>query len=209
MSRGEARKVRNDKKWSVQPTVSKELKECIYRLSYITDEHVKDVIAEICHHGIGKKKINSYLSQNFIRTVRIDNSLYLGDINRVPVNKRTARGSTNRISTRLDGDLHDTLKVLAYALDCSTARACALLLHATIQDIEFMDDFVWKYLKQHVTDDRMKELKKVLKFINENNPYSEEITWGSFLSFLIDEIKESAEKINETVETFVVNHWKK
>jgi len=201
--------MRSDKKWSVQPMVSKELKETIHRLSYITDEPIKDVMEEICQYGISNKKINTHLSKNFIRTVRIDNTLYIGDSNRTPVNRRTARGQSNRISTRVTGQMHDTLKVLAYALDCSTAKACALLLHATIQDVEFMDEFVWGYLKKHVTDDRMKELKKVLKYINENNPYNEDISWGSFLTFLIDEIKDSAEKINETVEAFVVNHWKK
>jgi hypothetical protein len=48
---------------------------------------------------------------------------------------------------------------------------------------------------------RMKELKKVLKFINENNPYEEEITWVTLLSYLFEEIKEGT----STIKTGLVN----
>ncbi|MDW0112151.1 hypothetical protein QT711_03070 [Sporosarcina saromensis] len=201
--------MRSDKKWSVQPTVSIELKDCIYRLSYITDQPVKDVVEAICEHGLERKKVISHLSQNFRRTVRVDNTLYIGDIERIPVKKRIAVGRTERISTRVDGNMHETLKVLAYSLDCSIARACALLLDASVRDVEFIDEFVQNYLQKHVDYNRMKELKKVLKYINENNPYSEEVSWGSFLSYLVDEVKLNAEKIQDSVETFVINHWKK
>jgi hypothetical protein len=48
---------------------------------------------------------------------------------------------------------------------------------------------------------RMKELKKVLKFINENNPYEEEITWVTLLSYIVEEIKEGT----GTIKTALVN----
>ncbi|MEB9310261.1 hypothetical protein P4I99_33175 [Bacillus cereus] len=43
------RKVRKDKKVDIKPTISVDLKECIYRLSYITNKPVKD--GGLCSNG--------------------------------------------------------------------------------------------------------------------------------------------------------------
>ena len=201
------RKVRSDRKRDIKPTVSIELRECIYRLAYITDTPVKDVVEDVCINGIRQKQVISYLSRNFRRTVRIDNTLFLGDMERVSVKKRSVRGQNERISTRVDSDTYEVINTLAYALDCSVSRACSLLLDASIRDVEFLNEFVQNYLSIHVDDKRMKELKKVFRYINQNNPYSKEITWPSFLSYLIDEVKVSAEKVKDTVSGFVINKW--
>lgn len=208
MKSEQGRKVRSDKKWSVQPTVSIELRDCIYRLSKITDEPVKDVIEAICINGIDNKKVITYLSSNFRRDIRINNTLYLGDINRVSIKKRTAPGQSERVSTRVSGNMHERLQVLAYSLDCSTARACALLVDATVRDVDFVNEFVKEYLEKHVDDEQMRELKKVLKYVKANNPYEEEISWAALLSYLIEEVRSGAEKVQDTVTGFVINNWK-
>lgn len=203
------RKVRSDKKWSVQPTISKELKDCVYRLSYITDVPVKDVVEAICSNGIDSKKVMTHLSLNFRRDTRMNNTLYLGDFNRIPIKKRTAPGQSERVSTRVNSDMHESLKVLAYSLDCSTARACALLLDASVRDADFVNRFVKEYLEKNVDDERMNELKKVLKYVKANNPFEEEISWAALLNHLIEEVRYGAEKVQETVSTFVINNWNK
>jgi hypothetical protein len=104
--------------------------------------------------------------------------------------------------------MHERLSVLAYAMDCSVARATGLLLDASVRDVEFINEFVRRYLSEHIDDSRMKELKKVLKYINANNPYSEEISWLAFVSYLMSEMRNGAEKVHETVSDFVVNNWK-
>lgn len=207
MSGVEGRKVRSDKKWSVQPFVSTELRDCIYRLNYITGIPVKDVIEKICENGMRNRRVLSYISMNFRRDLRINNSIYLGDMERVPVSKRSAAGVNERISTRVTGTMHDALKALAYALDCSTAKACALLLDATVRDVEFVNGFVEGYLTKHVDKQRMRELKKVLEYINAHNPYKEEISWANLFSYLVDEVQIHAEKVQDTVTDFVVHRW--
>lgn len=209
MSRGEGRKVRSDKKRDVKPTVSHELKDCIYRLSYITDTPVKDVAEQICINGFGRKKVISHLSTNFRRDIRIDNSVYFGDFDRVSVRKRTAPGQSERISIRFKSDMYERLSVLAYALDCSVARACALLLDSTVREVDFINEFARDYIGKNVDKRRMEELKKVLQYINAGNPYEEEISWYTLLSYLMKEVKVSAEKVQDTVTDFIVHNWSK
>lgn len=209
MSRGEGRKVRSDKKRDVQPTVSKELKDCIYRLSYITDKPVKDIAEQICISGFRRKSVISSLSQNFRREIRVDNTLYLGDVERPTVRKRTRPGHSERITIRFKSDMYERLSVLAYALDCSVARATGLLLDASVREVDFINSFVKGYLTEHVDEKRMEELKKVLRYINSNNPYAEEVSWFVFISYLMSEVKVHAEKVQDTVTNFVVNRWDK
>lgn len=209
MSKGKWRKTRKDKKKDVKPTISKELKDCIYRLSYITDAPIKDVAEKICVDGLKRNKVISYLSQNFKRDLRVDNTVYMGDIERISVKKRTSAGQSERISIRFNASMHERLSALSYALDCSVSRSCALLLDATVRDTNFINEFAYEYLNANVDKERMNELKKVLQYINANNPYQEEISWSVLLSYLMKEVKVHAEKVQETVTDFIVNTWNK
>ncbi|HGE5798668.1 hypothetical protein [Bacillus thuringiensis] len=67
------RKVRKDKKVDIKPTISVDLKECIYRLSYITNKPVKDVALHICDYALHSKEIMEILSESFRRNLTIHN----------------------------------------------------------------------------------------------------------------------------------------
>lgn len=202
------RKVRSDKKRDINPTVSKELRDCIFRLAYITDNSVMSVAEAICINGIGRKQVVSHLAQNFRRPVRIDNTLYMGDLTRLPVKKRTAAGQSERISIRFTSQTYEAIYALSYALDCTVSRACALLLDASVRDSDFINEFVRRYLEDNIDDQRMRELRKVLSYVNANNPYNEEYSWAALLSFMVDEVKSSADKVTDTVSDFIVKHWR-
>ncbi len=201
------RKQRNDKKRDIKPTISRELKDTIYRLSYITDTPVKDVAEAVCINGIGRKMVISYMSQNFRRGVRIDNTIYRGDMSRVPVKKRTAPGQSERISIRFRPQTYEAIYALSYALDCTVSRACALLLDASVRDSDFINEFVREYLEANIDENRMKDLRRVLRYINKDNPYTEEYSWASLLSYMIDEVRTATGKVSDTVTDFIVNHW--
>lgn len=203
------RKVRSDKKRSINPTVSLELRDCIYRLAFITETPIKDVIADILIEGSQRKKPMDHLSQYFIRDVRIGNSLYMGDNQRMAVNRQSSSGKTVRISTRVTQGMYSDLEGIAYSMGSSVSKACALLLNATIRDVEFVNEFVRNYIEANVDAERMKELQKVLKYINAGNPYDERMSWPTLLSYLVDEVKEGAEKLQDTVTEFVINRWDK
>ena len=68
------RKVRSDKKRDVKPTISSNLKHCIYRLSYITSTPVKDVAETLCEKGLRSRKVMDYLSTYFRRDLKFANT---------------------------------------------------------------------------------------------------------------------------------------
>lgn len=203
------RKVRSDKKESVQPFISIELRDCIYRLSDITDVPVKDILETIIKDAISNKKVMDHVSQNFRRDLRINNTIYMGNINRVSIKKSQVHGKKERVSTRVSGATHEQLKALHYALDCSVAMATALLLDANVKITDIVNRIVEQHLNENVDVETMKELRKIMKYIRANNPYDEDISWSALLSYMVDEVKTHVEKVQDTVTSFVINRWDK
>lgn len=203
------RKVRMDKKRDIKPTVSKDLKNCIYSLSFITDTPVKDVIEEILKSGVRRKKVISYLSQYFLRDIEVEGTIYFGDIDRVPVSKRSLYGRGERVSTRVTQRMHDTLSAFSYIMGCSISRATALIVDATVRDTEFVNDFCKTYIEENVDEERMRELKRVLKYINAGNPFDERISWAALLNHIMEDVTHQTDRVQKAVSNFMINQWNK
>lgn len=205
----EKRKVRVDKKIDVKPSIIKNHKDAIYRLSQITGLSVMRVAEDICNHGIRQKKVMSYLSQHFVINLKLHNTVFIGDTNLPRFSRRLPPGETSRISIRFKKEDYDNIFELSVALGgCTPSLACAMLLEASMKDPDIINEFAKRYMDEHVSEDKMRELKKVLKFINTNNPYSEELSWAYMLSYLFEEVRVGAEKIQDTVSEFIVHNWK-
>ncbi len=202
------RKVRSDKKRDISPTVTHELRECIYRLAYITDTPVKDVAEAICVNGFTTAKVIEYMAQYFRRDIRFANTIYRSRTNAIPISKRGIAGKTVRIAIRFKTPDYDTISAMAYAMDCTVSRACALLLDASVRDGEFIDEFVWKYLEANLDAERVRELKKILRYVNADNPYDEEYTWSSLLSLMINEVRDVTAKVADAATDFIVKNWR-
>lgn len=170
---------------------------------------IKDVAEEICKSGMERKKVISHLSQHFIRDIRVGNSLYMGRPENEPVLRRLP-GNTEKISIRFLPREYGFLDALSYAMGLnSVARACALLIDATIRDVDFVNDFVQEFLERHLDKKRMDELKAILKYLNKNNPYDETISWARFFSYLVmDDVQHDAARTEETVSNFVIHNWR-
>ncbi|WP_318241686.1 hypothetical protein [Sporosarcina quadrami] len=201
------RKVRSDKKKEVKPTISIQLKDTIYRISYITNSPVKDVAESLCIHGMASKKVLDVLSWNLRRTIRLDNTMYIGDIARSSLQRMGPVGECERISVRFKQIDFENLSTLAFGLSVTPSRATALLLDASIRDRDFINSYFEGYLNKQLDDRRMAELKSVLKYLNENNPYEEEISWGMLLSYIVEEIKDSASTVTESISAYI-KKWK-
>ena len=207
-SRGvRVRKTRSDKKRDISPTVSIELRECIYRLSFITSTPVKDVAEAICINGLTTPKVVEYMAQYFKRDIRFAQTIYMKNPNCLPIQKRSLVGQTARISIRFKSDTHDTISALAYAMDCTVSRACAVLLDASVRDGDFKRVRT-QILEANIDDSRMKELRKVLRYINADNPYGEEYTWVNLLSLMVDEMRTATAKVADAATDFVFKHWR-
>lgn len=197
------RKVRSDKKRDVKPTISTDLKNCIYRLSYITNTPVKDVVEIICERGLNSRKTIEYLSNHFRRDFRFGNTIYMGDINRTSLQRKYQSGKTERITTRFSQVTFEKIKSLSDALDVTPSKATALLLDASVRNTNLLNSFVKSYLHNNIDKNRMKELKLVLKYINKNNPYNEEWSWFTLLSMIYEDAKDSAINVKEAINTWM------
>lgn len=184
------RKVRSDKKRDIQPTISTNLKNCIYRLNYITDVPVKDVVEILCEKGLSSRNVISHLSSNFKRDYRFQSTIYIGKEENESLRKDQSKDKKERISSRFSKENYDKIHELANALDVTPSRATAIILDASIKNTNILNAFVKNYLHQNMDNNRMKELKSVIHFINNNNPYREEVSWFNFISFIIDDLKE-------------------
>ncbi|QAS54754.1 hypothetical protein [Halobacillus litoralis] len=198
------RKKRSDKKVDCKPTIPVNLKECIYRISYITKTPVKDVAEEICHTGLESKIVMENLSKFFRRDFQVGNTFFMGDLERISLQRARSKDQTERITIRFNQNTYERICALGYALDVTPSKATALLLEASVKTTRFIDRFTKEYLKENMDSGRLRELRKVIKYLNANNPYEEEISWGALLSYLFEELKPNKNNLTSSV-----NGWLK
>lgn len=194
------RKVRSDKKRDIKPTVVMDLKECIDRLSYITNIPIKDVSEKICEYGLQNRIVIEFLSKKFRRNYRFNSTVFIGDLARPSLQRERITGLKERITIRFTQQTYENINVMAYALDVTPTRATALLLDATIRNSEFINWFLKKHIVDQLDTNRQRELKEILKFINKNNPYNKEITISALIAYYFDEIKSGLLSFQEFID---------
>lgn len=194
------RKTRSDKKRDVKPTVPLQLKECIDRLSYITNLPIKDISVEACEYGLNNRKVIELLSNDFRRDFRFFSTIFIGDASRPSRQREQIEGMKTRISMRFKQETYERLYNLSFALDVTPTRAAALLLDATLKNSEFIDWFLQKNVVGQLDKDRQKELKVLLKYINKHNPYNKEITLSALIAYYFDEVSSSLSTFKEFIE---------
>ncbi|ADC52310.1 hypothetical protein BpOF4_21574 (plasmid) [Alkalihalophilus pseudofirmus OF4] len=193
------RKVRSDKKMEIKPTIHHSLKDAIYALSYITDQPVKDVAEAIVVSGLESKKVIEYLSKDFRRDFLQGRTLYVGDLERDSKQKDQLSGVKGRLSIRFQQHDFESIKQLAFALDVTPSRATAIIIDASIRNSNFIDRYLQRTIRAKLDKRRLVELKKIMRFISQNNPY-EEFTWGDFVSWLLFELKNGTGKLSDWVD---------
>lgn len=202
------RKTRSDKKRDVKPTIPTADKETIARIGFLTESPIMKVAETLCLQGLQNREIVDYLSTGFRRDVRFNSTLYLGKLNQRLETSLLATDKKERISIRFYANMHDQLSVLAYALDCTVSKACALLLHACLRNPTFIDGFIRDYLDSVLDKKRMEELTRILVSIQTANPCEEEeYSWAAFLSVIINEAKQTTSNVKNAVTEFVVHKW--
>lgn len=201
------RKVRSDKKENIKPTILLEVKTAITRLAYITDTPVKDIGEYLCKEALKSNEIMGAIAKHLKRDIIIDDTLYRGIRKDTSINRRTDAGECERITIRVPIEVNDLIEDLAYSLGCFKARACAVLIEHAINDYGIVDDFVRGFLEDGLDKHKMRELKKLKKFINDNDSNSE-FTWASLLSVIIDEVNSPLDNPEKVVEEYLINNWR-
>ncbi|WP_455678127.1 hypothetical protein [Sharpea azabuensis] len=197
------RKIRSDKKRDIKPTISVNLKDCLYRLSFITNTPVKDVGEILCVKGLKSRIVMEYLSNYFRRDYKYKSTIYMGDLERESLQRKFQSGKNERITIRFKNETYENISYLSHALDVTPSRATAILLDASVRNTNILNAYVKLYLHEYIDDTRMKELKQVLKYINNNNPYQEELSWFSLLSIIYEEMKDSTHNVKNLIKNWI------
>ncbi|MGN7183209.1 hypothetical protein ACTHRJ_20485, partial [Cytobacillus kochii] len=102
MKEGEKKKrqTRSDKKKDIKPTISIDLKNCIYQLSYVTNQPVKDIVEILCEKGLQSRKVMEYLSQYFRRDYQFFNTTFFGQLERESLQRKYQSPKNERVSVR-------------------------------------------------------------------------------------------------------------
>lgn len=177
------RKVRSDKKRDIKPTVAVQLKDSIYRLSFITTTAVKDVCEMLVVNAFENEAIIANVANYFQRDVRIGQTLFVGRLQNERIG-RTIAGETDRISFRVKQNLYEKLYALSYALDCSVSRVASVLLYESMTDADFIEQYMARYVDS-LDQSRKKELQQLLRYIRKET--NEHYGFAELLSLLVDE----------------------
>lgn len=207
MGTGE-RKVRSDKKIDLKPSIPIPLKEAVYRLSFITQTPVKNVAEYLIIEGLQNSEIIGDLSIYFKREIKINSTIYRGNITNPTIKKRDSTVQLDRISLRVKLSTYNLIAALSYALDCSKAKVCALLIEHSMNNLTIVNHYVENYLKSQLDRNRMSELKRLMQFINKNNK-KEEHSWATLFSHIVSEVNAPIQSVKDVVDDFIIHHWKR
>lgn len=203
---GKKRATRCDKKRDVRLTVHTEFKEVIYRLSYITEVSVMDTVEEMVLFAMRSKRILESMSTRFVRNIKIDNILYVGQNNPERFEPTPIRNPNYvRIKTRLTQNDFHILSAIAYGLDIRPARACTILITEAFHSQYFLDNHIKKYISENISDRNLLDLKYVMEYANRDENYN--LNWGDLMSYLMREITEPIESIVGKTK-LKINSWK-
>lgn len=202
---GKSRLVRSDKKRDVKPTISLDLKDVLYRLSYITFSPVKDVCQEMAMLVLHDRYAIERLSKYFKRDLIIGNTMFVGNIANETIEKRPKiRGE--RVTIRFTQKEFESIALLSHALDCSASRTVAILLDMSTQYIKYVNAFIKRYLTEELNDTQMRELQAVLRYVNKvGESY---FSWASLLEAVISEVGGPVTRIKEAVSEFIDMKWR-
>lgn len=198
---------RSDKKRDVKPTILVKIKDAVYRLSYITKTSVKDVGEQMIIHSINSRKIVDDLSKYFRRQIHMKDTIFRGNIEMPRIAKRE-EGEREQVTTRLKQRDYEIVSALAYALDVSPTRVCAILLDAAMHDFDFINSYVRKYLTTELTPGQLNELQKILLFVNNDDEVEEKLSLADLLSRIVNEVSAPITKLKDTVNDFIIKNWR-
>jgi len=197
------RKLRSDKKREIKPTVPSQLYECFDRLSYITNTPIKDVGVVICKKGLYSTAVIEYLSNYFRRDYwASNNTMYTGNFDQ-SVCKIQKGIPKRRMTMKFFQSDHDKIARLAYSLDLTVSSTAALLLETSVKNTDIVNAFISNQARNELDPKRMKQLREVVKFINKNNPYQQEISLGAFIGMLMEEVKDTAFTMSESIKRWL------
>lgn len=169
------RKVRSDKKIPIGPFVSSAVYDCFEALKYITGQSIKQLGEDFLTEGMKSSKAVGKMKMDF------KNQFILNEYISYPALGTAERGyrpnvgkSPFRVQMRLNTALHDRIIDLSYALATTKSAAAGYLLVSSFMTGDILKKVVTNYVGDDMDRQRVKELKRIIKFIQTYNPHQEE-----------------------------------
>lgn len=193
-------RVRSDKKRQVKALVYFDVKEMIHRIAHITRTPLKDVGEFLTLFVLDDRATINDLAMYFRRKVQIGNTYYNGNLTVKPIEKKIY-GDRELITINFKSSDYDRIAAIAYGLDCTPTRTVAILLEYASNDIEAINEYVFQNMKHELTDGQMKELRKVLTYVNRNNENNS--SWLSLLSKIVGDVRPASKRLYDLVNEFL------
>lgn len=146
------------------------------------------------------------LAKHFRRDLVAGSTCYVGNLERTSLQREKIKNPSHRITIRFKQETYEKITALAYALDVTPSKATALLLDTSLKNSHVINKYIKQQLQTTLDNTRLKELKKIIKFINKNNPYDEEFSWAELMLYLFDEIKDSTTSMKKTLTNWIDKH---
>lgn len=157
---GSTRKVRSDKKRSVQPVVSVELKKQLFRFAFLCKQPAKEAAEHLCVRGSTSPIIMDEINCYFRRNLSIENHHYMGYLSRPRLT--IIQKQAEKISIKFPQSSFESLFNLAFALDLPLNQTAAVLIKKTLTNIDFMNEYI-RYQLTHLSEKDKQQVHEYLK----------------------------------------------
>jgi len=190
-------------KKDVQPFIKTSTKDVIYKLSFITGYSVKQICEDLCVHTLrNKKKLAEQLSPYIKRNIKIENDVYTP--NEKPLKHYPISGDLERVTIKLNLNSLDFAHSLAHSLGWSTAKVVAYCIKQSMNDFEYLNFYVMKFLEKKMDENRKEMINQIMKDIN--NELGEEHIVVSLLIGIVDDLKVTDLSFSDSL-GHIVENW--
>ena len=189
-------------KHDVKPFIEVEMKDLIYKLSFITGFSVNNICEDLCTHAI-KTGVGKELSSHFKREIKLDGVVYPS----LKEPKKFAKNTNKieRMSLKLSSFVYEYANTLSFAMGGSISKVVAYFLERSVNDYDFLDQYTTEFLSKKMDENRKNIMKKIIYDVN--NDYlpddSKEHSIISLLIYIIDEYKQPTESVEEALKNFI------
>ncbi|QCR33109.1 hypothetical protein [Lysinibacillus sp. SGAir0095] len=187
-------------KREVKPFIDIDVKDTIYKLSFVTGYSVKSICEDLCNQsfrcGLGRE-----LSPYFKRGIQIDGAVFQG--NKKAEKFESSSQNIERISMKVNGKLYDYAYHLSFAMESSVAKVVAYGVEKSMKDYAFLDRYIKQFLSKKIDKERKDMILKIVRTINKDYTVDEEYGIVSLLLYIADEYKRLDEGVDGVLQDVV------
>lgn len=180
------------KKHDIRPFIDATIKDLIYKFSHTTGISILRICEDFCIHSLDND-IGNELSHYFKRDITINGVSYKGDRNAMKFEYQS--NDIERITLQLDDKYYDFAHDLAYAMRTSLSKVVGYAIERSINDYEFLNQYVSEFLMENVSERKRDKLLQVVGKVNDENK-EVEYNLASLVMYIADEYRRFGEGLD-------------